>query len=139
MRRTLVRSLLWIWVAIVYPIAVTVVINQVLLPAHPWDLLVIALRIRLDAAAAALQRAIDCGHSGGRASPELLDLATRGGTAFATLMKFVEAHHPELKHRHNSLIATVAAADHIVRATASWNFARRYRCLPKTSNVPAAC
>jgi hypothetical protein len=30
-----VRALLWLWVVIVYPIALTVVLNQVLLPAHP--------------------------------------------------------------------------------------------------------
>jgi len=30
-----VRALLWLWVVLVYPIALTVMINQVLLPAHP--------------------------------------------------------------------------------------------------------
>ena len=128
---SLVRSLLWIWVAIVYPIAVTVVINQILLPAHPWNLLVGALRMRLDAAAAALQRTLDSGHAGGRDNPALLDLATRGGTAFAVIMKFVEAHHPELKHRHNSILATVAAADHVVRATAALEFREKVTLSPK--------
>src|SRR6266511_475723 len=30
-----VRALLWLWVIVVYPIALTVVLNQVLLPTHP--------------------------------------------------------------------------------------------------------
>jgi hypothetical protein len=30
-----VRSLLWLWVLVVYPIVVTVVMNQILLPTHP--------------------------------------------------------------------------------------------------------
>ena len=30
-----VRALLWLWVAVVYPMVLTVVLNQVVLPAHP--------------------------------------------------------------------------------------------------------
>src|SRR5258708_12905454 len=30
-----VRALLWLWVIVVYPIALTVVLNQVVLPTHP--------------------------------------------------------------------------------------------------------
>ena len=36
---TLTRAILWLWVAVVYPVALTVVVNQVLLPAEPWTAL----------------------------------------------------------------------------------------------------
>src|SRR5271170_629172 len=55
----LVRSLLWVWMVIFFPIALTVVINQILLPAHPRVILAQSLTRRLDASVAALRRAMD--------------------------------------------------------------------------------
>src|SRR5580704_8753051 len=41
----LVRGQLWLWMAIVYPIALTVIINQILLPSDPWTALVQSLNL----------------------------------------------------------------------------------------------
>ena len=115
----LVRALLWIWVAVTYPIALTVLVNQILLPAHPWTVLVRTLTERLDTTSVALQRVIKDGMVGGQDNPALLELATRGSSPLSTLLHFAESKDAELKHRHASLIAMIAASEHLITATAS--------------------
>src|SRR5271170_2440576 len=115
----LVRALLWLWVAIVYPIALTVLVNQILLPTHPWTVLVRTLTQRLDTASVALQRVIKDGMAGGQNNPALLELATRGSSPLSALLHFAESKDAELKHRHASLIAMIAASEHLITATAS--------------------
>jgi multidrug resistance protein MdtO len=115
----LVRALLWIWVAVTYPIALTVLINQIFLPAHPWTALVRVLTHRLDTASAALQRVIKDGVAGGQDNPALLELATRGSSPLSALLHFAESKDAELKNRHASLIAMIAASEHLITATAS--------------------
>jgi multidrug resistance protein MdtO len=115
----LVRSILWLWVAIVYPIVITIVINQVILPAHPWDALVGRLRIRLDFAKTALRRCLETGVAGGQDNPQLLELVTRGSSTLFALLNFSESEDPRLKLRHASVLATIGAAEHVLNATAS--------------------
>ena len=115
----LVRALLWIWMAVTYPIALTVLINQILLPAHPWTMLVRTLTQRLDTASVALQRVIKDGNAGGQDNHALLELATRGSSPLSALLHFAESKDVELKHRHASLIAMIAASEHLITATAS--------------------
>jgi multidrug resistance protein MdtO len=119
---TLVRNELWLWVAVVYPIALTVFVNQLLLPADPWTALVQALGLRLDAASTALNRVIKEGSAGGQTNQRLLDLATRGSGPMFTLLHFAEMQYPELKHRHPFLVETISAASHLANATASVEF-----------------
>jgi multidrug resistance protein MdtO len=114
----LVRALLWIWVALTYPIALTVLINQMLLPTHPWTVLVRTLTHRLDTTSAALQRVIKDGMAGGQDNPALLELATRGSSSLGPLLHFAESKDAGLKHRHASLIAMIAASEHLITATA---------------------
>ena len=121
----LVRGQLWLWVAIVYPIALTVAINQFLLPADPWNGLVDSLILRLNAASTALQRVLKSGAVGGQTNPALLDLATRGCSNMLGLLKFAEMKDPQVKHRHPFLVETVAAAGHLASATASLEFRPR--------------
>jgi multidrug resistance protein MdtO len=118
----LVRGQLWLWVAIVYPIALAVFINQVLLPADPWKALVISLTIRLDAASAALERVLKAGSAGGQTNRALLNLAVRGGSNMLGLLNFAEMKDPQLKHRHPFLVETVAAAAHLANAAATLEF-----------------
>jgi multidrug resistance protein MdtO len=115
----LVRGELWLWVAIVYPIALTVAINQVLLPADPWTALVQSLTLRLNAAITALERVLKEGTAGGQDNPALLDLATRGCTVMLGLLKFAELKDAYIKRRHPFLVETIASAGHLVSATAS--------------------
>jgi len=119
---TLIRSQLWLWAAIVYPIALTVVINQILLPAHPWEALVDSLKLRLNAASAALERVLRSGSAGGQSNQSLLDLATRGCTVMLGLLNFAEKQDEHIKRRHPFLVETISAAGHLVSSTASLEF-----------------
>ena len=115
----LVRGQLWLWVVIVYPMALTVIVNQILLPAHPWTVLARTLTQRLDTASSALRRAINDGAAGGQNNRPLLELATRGSSPLSDLLNFAETKDAELKRRHTSLIAMIAASEHLITATAS--------------------
>lgn len=119
---TLVRNELWLWIAVVYPIALTVFVNQLLLPADPWTALVRGLELRLDAASTALHRIIREGSAGGQTNQSLLNLATRGGSVLFGLIHFAEIQHPQLKRRHPFLVETVSTASHLANATASLEF-----------------
>jgi multidrug resistance protein MdtO len=118
----LVRNELWLYVAVVYPIALTVFVNQLLLPADPWTALVQALAQRLDVAAMALNRVNKEGSAGGQTNQPLLNLATRGGTQMLGLLHFAELKEPSLKARHPFLVETISAASHLANATASLEF-----------------
>jgi len=118
----LVRGQLWLWASIVYPIAIAVIINQILLPADPWTALVQSLILRLDAASKALSRVVRDGTAGGQTNQPLLDLATRGCGVMLGLLGFAEKQDPQIKRRHPFLVETVAAAGHLVTATASLEF-----------------
>ncbi len=115
----LVRSQLWLWVSLVYPIALTILINQILLPADPWAVLVRALTQRLNTTTAALERVIKDRSVGGQTNPALLELATRGSSPLLGLLNFAESKDPELKRRHTSLVAAIAASEHLLHATAA--------------------
>jgi multidrug resistance protein MdtO len=119
---TLVRNELWLWVAVVYPIVLTIFVNQLLLPTSPWTTLVRVLGLRLDAASAALNRVIRTGSAGGQTNQRLLNLATSGGTQMLGLLHFAEMEEPSLMRRHPFLVETISAASHLANATASLEF-----------------
>jgi multidrug resistance protein MdtO len=118
----LVRDTLWLWVAVVYPITLTVFVNQVFLAAHPWQSLVGVLAQRLDKTTATLERSIREGSAGGQTNPALLEAAIRGSSPLLSLLHFAESKEPALKRRHASIIATIAASEHLLRATAALEF-----------------
>lgn len=119
---SLVRGVLWLWVSVVYPIALTIFINQVLFPADPWPLLVGALKKRLDTAAGVLDRIIREGRTGGQTNYSLVELATRGTSPMLALLHFAESKSAVLKRRHTSLAAAISASDHLLNATAQLEF-----------------
>ena len=118
----LVRGQLWLWAAVVYPIALSVIINQILLPADPWTALVQSLTLRLDAAAKALTRVVRERSAGGQTNQPLLDLATRGCGVMVGILGFAEKKDAQVKRRHPFLMETIAAAGHLVSSTASLEF-----------------
>ncbi|HEX3717615.1 MAG TPA: FUSC family protein [Verrucomicrobiae bacterium] len=118
----LVRNELWLWVAVIYPIALTVFINQLLLPSDPWTALVQGLGQRLNAAETALRRVIKEGSAGGQTNQALLNLATRGGTQMFGLLHFAEMKEPSLRGRHPFLVETISAASHLANAAAALEF-----------------
>ncbi|HTV42148.1 MAG TPA: FUSC family protein [Candidatus Sulfotelmatobacter sp.] len=119
---TLVRNELWLWVAIAYPIALTVFVNELLLPTDAWTNLVQGFDIRLNAASAALNRVIKEGTAGGQINQPLLNLATRGSGPMLALLHFAESNEPLVKRRHPFLVERISAASHVVNATASLEF-----------------
>ncbi len=121
----LVRGVLWLWVAVVYPITLTIFTNQVLLPTDPWVALVGALTQRLDAAVAALERIIREGAAGGQTNRALAELATRGSSPLTGLLHFAETKDEVVKRRHTSLVAAICASEHLLNATAQLEFRPR--------------
>lgn len=121
----LLRSQLWLWIAVVYPIALTVFVNQVFLPAHPWTALVQSLTLRLDLTTAAVERAVRERSAGGHNNRAVLDVATRGGAIMAGLLNFAEEQDFQIKRRHPLLVETIAAATHLVSATVALEFRER--------------
>jgi multidrug resistance protein MdtO len=118
----LVRGQLWLWAAVVYPVVLTVIINQILLPADPWTALIQSFDLRLNAAAAALERILRTGSVGGQINHSLLDLATRGSGIMLGLLNFAEMKDPRLKHRHPFLVESIAAAGNLANTTATLEF-----------------
>ena len=119
---TLVRDELYLWVAVVYPLVLTIFVNQLLLPINPWTTLVRALGLRLNAASAALHRLIKEGSAGGQTNQSLVNLATSGGTQMLGLLHFAEMKEPALKHRHPFLVESISAASNVATATATLEF-----------------
>jgi multidrug resistance protein MdtO len=118
----LVRGTLYLWISIVYPAVLTILMNQILLPANPWEALVRALNRRLDTATIGLERILKEGQAGGRTDPALLELATRGSSPLLALLNFAEAKDPLLKRRHESLFSVICASEHLLHASASLSF-----------------
>jgi multidrug resistance protein MdtO len=118
----LVRGQLWLWVAIVYPIALTIIINQLLLPADPWTALIQSLNLRFDAATTALERIIQEGSAGGQSNQALLDLATRGSGIMFGLLNFAEMKDAQVKRQHPFLAEAIAGAANLANTTASLEF-----------------
>jgi multidrug resistance protein MdtO len=114
----LARALLWVWMAIAYPILLTVVINQILFPANPWPALVRALTQRLDAVSSVLQRLIDENTAGGHENEALLEIASRGSSQLLALLHMAEIKEERLKHRHAAIAAAILTTERVARAAA---------------------
>jgi multidrug resistance protein MdtO len=114
----LVRALLWMWVVVVFPFAITVSVSEILLPSKPWARLTGGMIHRLDAAGSVLQRVADEGVAGGKKNAPLAEMATRGSGPLLAELKFAEMKEPALKGRHESLEAVVIASEHLMGAAA---------------------
>lgn len=127
----LVRSFLWLWVVVVFPMPITVVVNRLVLAADPWRSLRRSLTRRTASAVAALHRALGPGVAVGRHRPEhqgeettqpdaaLLDDATRGSTALFAQLKFAALIHPHVRRRQVSLAAAIVASERLLVASAA--------------------
>lgn len=120
-----VRALLWLWVLVVYPIALTVVLNQMLLPAHPHIALQQALAERLSAAVAAVRRFVGVGEADAKASAALRDLATRGSASLLRLLHFAESKDARRAAHHAAESAIIAASERLVVAAAALEMRRQ--------------
>ena len=115
----LVHSLLWLWVAVAYPIALTVVVNQFLLPAHPYIVLVRELQSRLDATTGLIERKLGLAAVDEQGDNSLQQLATRGSSALFKLLSFAEIAEPRLKQQRPAQSAAIMATERLVVASAA--------------------
>jgi len=115
----LVHSLLWLWVAVSYPIALTVVVNQVMLPANPHPALVRELRRRLDAVIGLIERKLGLAAADLGTDSALQELAVRGSSALFKMLKIAEIGEPSLKGRHAAQTGAIMAIERMVAASAA--------------------
>jgi multidrug resistance protein MdtO len=114
----LVRELLWLWVVVDFPFAVTVIVNIVLLPADPLTALGKGLTQRLELTIAALRRMLGANVVGGAPDGVLVDLASRGTASLEQNLKLA-ALRPAVRARHAALAAAIRESDRLVVAAAN--------------------
>src|SRR5471032_403877 len=96
----LVRDTLWTWVALLFSIAIVVVINVLLLPARPLQLLRQETRCCLDSVIDALdERLADPAAHDAAPTRMTTSAPAPGGARLAMLLKLASAGNPQLKAR----------------------------------------
>ncbi|TDN70382.1 FUSC family protein [Paraburkholderia sp. BL10I2N1] len=104
----LIRAVLWVWVAVNYPIALTLVVNTLLLPAEPQLQLKAEIHRQLTALQARLTQLID---GGTNAAPITLTAVQQGALTLQKLLRFTtmrDAHYREHQALQLACIATVS-------------------------------
>ncbi|SAK51451.1 FUSC family protein [Caballeronia ptereochthonis] len=104
----LIRAVLWVWVAVNYPIALTLVVNTLLLPAEPRLQLDAEMHRQLAALDARLTRLID---GAADAAPVTLAAVQQGALTLQKLLRFTtmrDAHYREHQALQLACIATVS-------------------------------
>ncbi|SMG07171.1 FUSC family protein [Paraburkholderia susongensis] len=104
----LIRAVLWVWVSVNYPIALTLVVNTLLLPAEPQLQLKAEIHRQLAALDACLTQLIDgTTHAG----PITLAAVQQGALTLQKLLRFTtmrDAHYREHQALQLACIATVS-------------------------------
>ncbi|NPT59826.1 FUSC family protein [Paraburkholderia elongata] len=104
----LIRAVLWVWVAVNYPIALTLVVNTLLLPAEPQLQLKAEIHRQLAAVETRLTQLIDGTTS---AAPITLVAVQQGALSLQKLLRFTtmrDAHYREHQTFQLACIATVS-------------------------------
>ncbi|MCP3705576.1 FUSC family protein [Paraburkholderia sp. CNPSo 3274] len=104
----LIRSVLWVWVAVNYPIALTLLVNTLLLPAEPQLQLRAELHRQLAALDARLMPLIEGATSHARITPASVQ---QGALTLQKLLRFAtmrDAHYREHQAAQLACIATVS-------------------------------
>ncbi|WP_410832699.1 FUSC family protein [Paraburkholderia sp. SIMBA_030] len=104
----LIRAVLWVWVAVNYPIALTLVVNTLLLPAEPQLQLKAEMHRQLAALDARLTQLID---GAARTAPITLASVQQGALTLQKLLRFAtmrDAHYREHQALQLACIATVS-------------------------------
>lgn len=135
----LIRLLLWTWVATVYPIVLTIIVNFLLLPAKPVRLLTDEiLRQLVD-----VNRQLEARGSGSEIPPLSIDTVQRGILALHRHLTFAaqgDAAYGRNKARHLMRIAAVdrlhTAAAHLSQLPANTLSAAQSDCL---AQLHASC
>jgi multidrug resistance protein MdtO len=104
----LIRAVLWVWVAVNYPIALTLVVNTLLLPAEPQSQLKAEIHRQLAALDVRLTQLIDNTTSG---EPVTLAAVEQRALTLQRLLRFTamrDAHYREHQALQLACIATVS-------------------------------
>jgi multidrug resistance protein MdtO len=112
-----VRTVLWVWVAIVFPAAVAVAVNLVLLPADPGPLLrrEVAERLHTVARSIAAARGSEDARN---AVGSLMRFAQQGSAQLLKLVGLAEVRDAALKAMHAERTAKIVLLERLVAAAA---------------------
>jgi multidrug resistance protein MdtO len=113
----LIRAVLWVWVAINYAIALTLIVNTLLLPAEPRVQLKAEMHRQLAAIDARLAHSLD---GGAQAAPVTQEMVQQGAITLQKLLRFTtmrDAHY----HEHQALqLARIATVSRLYRSASDW-------------------
>ncbi|WOD14865.1 FUSC family protein [Paraburkholderia kirstenboschensis] len=108
----LIRAVLWVWVAVNYPIALTLVVNTLLLPAEPQLQLKAEIHRQLTALQTRLTQLID---GTTNAAPIALAAVQQGALALQKLLRFATMRDPHYCEHQALQLACVATVSRLYR------------------------
>ncbi|MGF6963104.1 multidrug resistance protein MdtO [Paraburkholderia sp. WC7.3g] len=108
----LIRAVLWVWVAINYPIALTLVVNTLLLPVEPQLQLKAEIHRQLTALEARLTQLIDGGRN---AEPITLTAVQQGALTLQKLLRFTTMRDARYREHQTLLLACIATVSRLYR------------------------
>ncbi|MBP0589696.1 FUSC family protein [Paraburkholderia sp. LEh10] len=108
----LIRAVLWVWVAVNYPIALTLVINTLLLPAEPQLQLKAEIHRQLTALEARLTQLID---GVATAAPIALTAVQQGAMTLQKLLRFTMMRDARYREHQAAQLACVATVSRLYR------------------------
>jgi multidrug resistance protein MdtO len=109
----LIRAVLWVWVAVNYPILLTLVVNTLLLPAEPQSQLRAEIHRQLDALDTRLTQLID-GTPGG--PPVSLAAAQQGAMSLQKLLRFATMRDAAYREHQAVQLACIATVSRLYRS-----------------------
>ncbi len=113
----IVRAVLWVWVVIVYPAAITVGVNLLLLPADPEPILRREAAARLRAVARVL-RAPHGTEEARNAAKALAGFATVGSAPLLKLLRFAEIRESAVRPLRAERTAKILLLERLVESAA---------------------
>jgi multidrug resistance protein MdtO len=108
----LIRAVLWVWVAVNYPIAVTLVVNTLLLPAEPQLQLKAEIHRQLTALETRLMQLID---GATHATPITLAAVQQGATTLQKLLRFTTMRDADYREHQALQLACIATVSRLFR------------------------
>jgi multidrug resistance protein MdtO len=108
----LIRGVLWVWIAVNYPIALALVINTLLLPAEPQLQLKAEIHRQLTALETRLTQLIDGGTS---AAPITLTAVQQGALSLQKLLRFSTMRDAHCREHQASQLACIATVSRLYR------------------------
>jgi multidrug resistance protein MdtO len=109
----LIRGVLWVWVAVNYPIALTLSVNTLLLPAEPQAQLKAEIHRQLTVLDARFTQLID---GGANATPVTLMAVQQGALTLQKLLRFTTMRDAHFREHQAMQLACIATVSRLYRA-----------------------